>query len=797
MKKTIVAVVVVLSSWYVNAARVAAFDSIYTAENGYVPMIKSDSHNTTSYTTSRGWPQGHGEPQSGYKYYVGSAFTLTVTTNNSKHTSVPFAGDELVVAGQLYDYGVSGYKTALGTTRMLAGSEYSMSSIGSVTEGTMTVEGTRDNPVLISYSREERQWKDFLVEFKSKSDGFVRFHTPDTPTNRGGGNYNILTALPEFYGTIVIDRSQWILGKTDGRFEMPGGFEVLSEGVLKPLATEGSSDLGFLKLCSGGVLYLSGDLNAHYINIADKLVLDEDSIVMTDKFRTWASGTPPRYLLFRLSPEAVQAGLPDFDKVTVKPEDLAGRLYNYTIPGLRLVTDPLGNGGMDVSVSYYEWVKLTNNTAYASTPFLSKGSPEWKESCDPSHFWSDGLPPSPEKDYFVSSSFGVVFRDTKFDGHSLVCDNVWFGIYSDKQKIPLVVTNGGRTRLQRAPMFNYVLQGMLCILKGGKKLFDHMICVGNRSKLTIESVIKGDGDLLVWLNPEHQDDAKYYDPVNWTSTVELNGENSAYTGRIAVYAGAKGDFKKYFEDKGKLQYAPSSVSNVTLVVSKQENLGGPVPEFTFDSLSVSNECRLVLKETSVYDEPTRGWAFPERGYIQVPDGKHVTVAKTITYGSELVKEGAGTLTLAAVPRFYSEGISSSTPNGAKLKVLSGALRVGAPDAVKGLALEFAAKTKLIVPMLPDGSDSEAAGLDLTASALNVEDGRLRVELDVSGCPNPPEKAKTVHLFTVPAGSDILDKVYVARPYKGYVVKIKTVQSGEGVLRVDAVVERLGMTIVVK
>ncbi|MBP3404634.1 MAG: autotransporter-associated beta strand repeat-containing protein [Kiritimatiellae bacterium] len=779
----------------VNAEHVSSFDSLYNAESGYVVMKGSDKEYRSSYTTAGQWSDG-AVPHSGTNYYVGSEYKLTVATQRTSYVAAPFAGDELVVAGWLRDYGAAKYQTWLGKTRMLAGSEYFNNSVGSVNGGPMIIEGTEDNPVRIYGNSYNNQWKAYKVDFSSSVNvnGHVRF-------DGVGKNhkYLILSDLPDFYGAIMIDACT--IKGAENYVNMPGGFNVYSNSTLLLDAVDGSSTLGSLKLCTGGKLSLPGEENTHCINITNKLELAEDSILTTDKFRTWVkSGTPNRYPVFRLSPEAVAAGMPDLSKVQLRTVNPTGRYFDDTLPELRLVTDELDNGGKLVSISHYEWVKLTNTITTSVTPFPANSN---NEACDPSHFWSDGLPPSPEKDYYIPYSnyvkdYGVIFKSSEFNGHSLILDgaSVYFNLYSSKARIPLVVNGGGRLRLMSNPRVNYNLSGSFTILNSGESS-NYRIQVGNRSRLTVESTIKGNGNLLVVLSPEHQKDSNHYSPRNWTGTLVLSGDNSEYQGKISVYAGKKGSFQQYFDDKGLQPYAPSAVSNVTLVVSTQENLGGALSGFTFDALTVSNECRLVLNESAIFDEPTRGWSFPERGYIQISEGKNVAVGKTITYGSELVKEGAGTLTLMSAPAFYSEGQSVSTPNGAKLRVQSGALRIAAQDAVKGLNLHFDAGARLVIPVGSDDEVLPAGGLDLTQTSVVSSDAKLKVELDVSNVPVPPEGTMRVPLFTVASGSDLSSRISVARPYRDRIAFISTVSNEDGTVTVNADVRHVGMIFTVR
>lgn len=769
----------------VRSAPVAAYDGEYTAATGYVTMKYSDGSATSSWDTVGYWSDGN-PPYPGTNYYVGSSRTLNVRKNGGSQSSAPFAGGKLVVAGRLYDYGLRNWNTTLGDSiTMLPGSEYFMSSAGNVTNGLMRIEATAENPTLMTFSNTADYTKKFNVQFAGDNDACVEFRAlrGGTPT------YDIdsFDSMPDFSGRIRLGSN--VVMRSATTLSVPGDVDITGEdGALVLKGTSGTSVLGGFSSVAGAGLYLSGTGNTQVLHVTNRLSLASGSIVKTDKFRTWDYGTPPTYPVIRMSAEAVAAGVPDVDSIDVQAYSMGGRLAAGVIPQLRMVTKDFEQGEKSLDVSYYEVVRLTNNTSYAATPFLDRTSSDWSERNDPARFWSDGQDPSPEKDYYVTDSYGVIFRASSFAGHSLVIKGgVYFGIYGGVQTMPLVASGGGRIRLMRGHGHEYVLDGTIRV-EGTQEAYDLMFGAGNASRLTVNSELSGSANVALVLNPE------LTAPENYAGTIEFAGDNSAFKGRIQVLSGSRGDFSKYFEDKGYATWEPSAVSNVTFEVSDNTNLGGALPEFVFNALEVSDESRLVLKETATFDETSRGWLFAAKAYLQVPAGRNATVENTITYGTELVKEGAGTLTLASKPRFLVDGASVETSNGAKLTVSEGLLGVTSPDALAGLAVGFASGTGLVVPIEGTGS---GLGVDLTGGAIEAPQG-LPIYLDTTSLPERPESGVVTAVCTLPEDSPALSALRIGRkPYDGTATKLKLQANGDGTVTVSAVTERVGLVMVVR
>jgi hypothetical protein len=264
---------------------------------------------------------------------------------------------------------------------------------------------------------------------------------------------------------------------------------------------------------------------------------------------------------------------------------------------------------------------------------------------------------------------------------------------------------------------------------------------GDKCTQFIHSDISGTGLLRFAMDTE-------VSSTSWDKTLpfgsfELTGDNSAYRGKMMVDCWQTVE-EKYGGFFGNEPYVPGPCSNITLRVSSQANLGGALPEVTYDALTVSNECRLALLSTAVFDEPTRGWFFPENAYLLVMNGAVATVCSPITYGAKLVKEGAGTLVLGGTSRI-APGIEGRP----QVKIGEGSLGIVSPAAVDGLDVEFAAGTSLCLKAKPDNPAMAERGVDLTGASMS-SGSAIAVDLDMANVDMEALERVFVAICTVPS-----------------------------------------------
>ena len=555
----------------------------------------------------------------------------------------------------------------------------------------------------------------------------------------------------------------------------------MGDGVVFKLAgSSGTSVFGGFSVDASSSLQLTSANNTHVVSVTGKLDLAEGATVKGEKFTSWSNGTPPTYQVFSLSPEAVAAGVPDMTKV--RYELYQNGLYYAGFPTAIWVETARADGGCDIGITYKEIVSITNNMLEASTPFYEDGG----EKNAPSHFMSDGQGFHAGVDYYANNR-NLFVKALKypyvFSGDSLVLNSESsIGLYGSFTCTNLVLVSNGRFRMMSWGQV-FELDGSMKIYRNpnnvSRPAWRFGVACGGTYK--VKSPISGDGDIVGFI--ELPGGAG---KTHTRGNIELLADNSAFTGRMILQAGKAGDFSSVFS--GVVPYAPSSVSNVTLTVHRQENLGGPLAKFTPDSLCVSNECRVVLADTAVFDEPTRGWCFAQNGYLKVAAGARAAVKNVITYGTRLVKEGDGTLVLGSRPLRHDESVRPA------LVVQEGAFGVSCTDALAGLDVAFAQGTEFVVDADCVDAGMLSRGADLTDTGIVAPDG-INVRIQVSSI---PVSCIDVAIATVnQSDADSFTSKLNVRRVSRCKTSMKRVSNADGTVTLMAAVSPAGFCISIK
>ena len=125
---------------------------------------------------------------------------------------------------------------------------------------------------------------------------------------------------------------------------------------------------------------------------------------------------------------------------------------------------------------------------------------------------------------------------------------------------------------------------------------------------------------------------------NCRGTVELDGDNTGYPGKIKVT----------------LAYPEKLVLGsqfTSLIARRADNLGGARTVFAYDALQIDNGSRLDALESFELSEPTRGVFVSWIGRILVAEEKELAIKQQLTVNGRVHKEGAGTLALGGDLRF--------------------------------------------------------------------------------------------------------------------------------------------------
>ena len=738
----------------------SAWDALY--DDGYISPTKNCSWTNG---VNLGWANAD-DPNPEKDYYIKAGQTITVPSL-IKAEAMPFAGKSLVVAGDIISVCTWNKWANLGNNlTMLGGSRFIWSSVGNVTgERLATDRCNSDWPITFEYkTRNDNVYTvNFDIQVAADAEAVVLWHS--IYDNVFGADFIIGKDWPEFYGTLhLAGKSNRFIPAT---FSMPGNLIVESDAVFSPTATSGKSTFGGLKVLSGATIGFDKVGNAQIITVTNKLEIEEGAKVAFNKFAKMATGIPLTAPVFMLSREAYEAGVPDMSKV-VFLNSKCSNCYG-DLPRIKWMTTSTDDGGAMISVSYKEVVEITNNMTWAKSPFR----PTYNDASRGLHYMSDGKDFHEGVDYFAEGKSLMMVSDVypyDFPGDSLTLANKSkIGMYGDFHCEDFVLTEGVVFRPWDGSRL--AISGNMKLHKDASDSSPIMLCCISKRIWEIKSNISGDEDICIKTNPGILDTASGAKVDNYSGICELKGDNSAHSGRIILDAGKAGDFKQYFEDKGYASYEPSSVSNVTLVAHGSTSLGGACDVFTFDGVTVSNQCRIALAENTVFNEPTRGWFFADTGYLCVTNGITAKAKNTITVGGTLIKEGDGA--------FFAEKIVSGGETPATVEVREGTLGALKSTAFDGIALTFADGAKLAVAMKPEDESLAAQGFD--GSNITLPSGKLPVIVDCQGVDFVEDKVLSVAVMTVPSASaeSILQKLFVNNRPVGYACEFVAVASEDG------------------
>ena len=774
MKTTIKSLSILAVAFVVPFGAFAAdyYDDLYTAATGYVTMTNEDSSAVRSFRTAGYWSDGR-EPHSDTNYYVGSKVRLY--TPGGDATAYSFGGRRLVVRNYVTHNALLADTISWTEVELLPGSSYVFGSVGNITAGDFTISGTAESPSVFSISRASGTFT--IVQAMNMSSGEsgyveVRQRGAASQTFRYTGDWT------KFYGTLVMPTNLTIQVKNG--FDTPGTFKTLPAGMstlsqqnssytmtfgkmVVPsggnLAVSSSSGLtvGDLEVGGGGKIGFSSVGSGFIVNVTNKLSLAAGSTVGSPATFNCAQLAAQTSLVFRLSPQAAAAGVADLDAVsfTYGKSNYAGDLpHVYAFEK----DDPAVAGGKYVGLSMKPVVRMTNQCLTAKSALDV-------EYNHPEQYWSNGRWPERGFDYLAVQQFLITKCGSNpyvFPGDSMAlrsCPLCFTRNPSDLTFGDLIL--GGACRVRMIDwMTSYVLRGKLTLstdTDGTKGVVT--IPIANDTSLTIASEIYGDNSIKAPLEVANGNLTYLW------GTLALTGMNTNWTGKLSV--STTNDTYTI----GGVSYAVSAASNVTLRVNDARNLGGPLAAFAYDSLAISNNCRLAVDASTTFDEPTRGWYFPRNVFLSVAEDATATCKNTITLGGGIVKEGAGTLCLASKPVLEN--------GGATITVEEGTLAVGKSDALKNIDVSFAAGTTFAVDVASSDAAMRTKGVDLTSSTVTKADAELKLSL--LGLPEVPDAAGCGPYAVCTYNEDEEISCKVKRTWPGFNMKasFEEVDNGDG------------------
>ena len=307
--------------------------------------------------------------------------------------------------------------------------------------------------------------------------------------------------------------------------------------------------------------------------------------------------------------------------------------------------------------------------------------------------WSDGQLPGPGKHYFVPANVQLMtVNNVPFTGESLTVRGT-LAICAQRFTVTAISFVGGAVIYEYSS--NPVLDGPVTTY--GTDAVRVRPSPGNT--LTFTGELSGTAPFRLL----------YYEAngVGRNTGVRFSHDNTSYVGKfdfaVANTSGLSSD------------YADGNTS-IKLQVADQRELGGPLPAFAYDALTLNSRMGVEAVDSLVFDEPTRGLYVYTSGRVDVPAGKQLAFAQPITWRGSLMKYGAGTLAFGGVsaPRFYYQSAFHDTPMPTADKimrttVLEGGVKALTTNALDGCELEICSGASLVLDAAPTNADLQAYG----------------------------------------------------------------------------------------
>ena len=765
----------------------------FTAENGYVKHTANDSASGSAYiysfTTNNldeslskcgKWDEEAAAPHAGAKYYVPSKSTLV--TSNPQGTSagnvITFAGDELVIGdGGTFQSMATGNNSAkVDNLFMLGGSKFYWSGAKKSLTGNAHIRRADTKPVTFSANADLTQ--PFGMNVDGDADQQIVFTTVKNGTSFRSATYTIdeTSDWSGYHGSILITNDCSTANYTRVRFdatELPARVTVAAGCEFKTWGNSVSM-VGLTErtetrvaLDGHGCTWTVGD----FVVDADVTLQFEDT---TSKFVVTNSLTinPGCSLTLKLASggfDMTAGDVPPISLISFGPEvDLTG-VTTDTFKYEGIVKS--GAPTVTFALEQDEETGLTTLVARRKTVVIRESKNETTNPMD-SHFWraatnandeacwTDGLAPHAGADYYLTKSATPPTTDSKTEGFTFAGDSLTIKgstggasftdggsklAYLDFKDLRIVGDKGEyvmlRTYSSNLPtktvggekLITWEIRGKTTIAEGATLRYSPY--GGKLQYMPSEQV--GAGTIQV----ASHNDAKA--KTTNTGRILFGALNTNFTGRIC--------FKHPYNTRADGQPAgyevPDKDVHVWLYMTDGRNLGGPLPAFSHNALTVNDWGRLVAldddSDNVVLDQANRGVCVNWVGQFDVPKATTtLTIGNPLTLAGNLYKRGAGTLVLASPLRFAENDdvadIGTPRANSNLVTVAEGALGVASARALDGAAITFKSGTSLVLRESATDDELAQKGLvnvlgDFAAIAADPDDAeaKIAVVLDTS------------------------------------------------------------------
>jgi len=240
--------------------------------------------------------------------------------------------------------------------------------------------------------------------------------------------------------------------------------------------------------------------------------------------------------------------------------------------------------------------------------------------------------------------------------------------------------------------------------------------------------------------------------------------------------------------------------DIAICFAHPEALGGALPTFTYDALSMFSSYNGIKPMTSMtYAVPNRGlYLFEPENFICTPEGVDFTFLNQIRSRKGFRKTGPGTLALGGDYVFGSGGTTAPNGTNNRLSIEAGYLRAVTTNSYEKLLLSFADGAGIAVNAHPADADVAAYGLCSSTAGNISAAGKIAVRLNGADAEIAAGHTVSAVVCTVAAGTPdlthVLKGVKPGAPYSGRVTH-ETLPDGR--VRYTMTFEQRGFVILIK
>lgn len=752
----------------------------------YLALQTSDvSRNESSFIRAN-WGQANEIAKEGGRYIVPSGMVMY-----SPASAATFPGDALAIAGTFVaannGYSSNTFKDLI----LLPGGVCKHSSNTSITADRISVMANGAQPFLFDWFIQADRSILYKASFEGGKDAVLKFGRGNAETVERTQALSTSSQIDGdfagYFGKIVLGTGTYVrLACINADYEVtgvnhayPGEFELEKDSILvSSKLNHATNYFGGLSLNPGSELniYAHG-VYGHFttFTVTNRFSASGDFRVGFSYDRSIAYeydydtlGRNGHIPLVHLTGPAAETDA-DFSESTITNMYIKNRIGNLPA-NVRLGLFDNGDGTKDVSVIWDPVVLMNKVNA-------SNGS------SSPLAF-SDG----------ICWSTGEV-PDEDFDGNALI-DSTSLGLNAN---VHIARTNMVLTVKSEATVYHQALSFAV------KEL--HM--VGGSKFMTYSGSLTPSlyGKLVVWPGAKPVSFLgwtdrcyKVYSEISGNGVVSVSNNNPTSVsmelfGTNVNYSGA------FVVDSHADSWAPESGTDecTTLFLNDGRNLGGAYSgDDAWKALTVKGNSKVSVRNDVTLNEPTRGIYIENAARFDVPEGKNLTIMQDVTFAGELVKTGAGRLTLGGAALFVDGSPATAPVVGTnKLTMDEGVLKVVSTNALDGVAVKFAAGTALELDAFPKADGMADRGVVNTKwhAPFVSAGGKVRVAFVDDGT----ECGDNAQVAVCTVRSSAVDSLPFSfgRLRSGFYTKTTTRDNGDGTVTVFAGFQRMGTRIIVR